>query len=155
MKMKYVQTIFLLSFAVLLMTPYQSSAQENEAAIKAEKPREIFQVVESMPMFPGCSNEKDSNKRRKCSSEKMLEFIYGNLQYPKAAKDASIEGTVVTRMIVETDGSITNVEVVRDLEMGCGAEAKRVVESMPKWIPGTQRGRAVPVYFNLPIRFRL
>ena len=89
----------------------------------------------------------------------LLEFIYKNIKYPAIARENGVEGTAVVQFVVETDGSITDAKVVRDPGAQTGSEALRVVNLMKnkgiQWIPGKQRGRAVRVQFNLPVRFRL
>lgn len=120
-----------------------------------ENEREIFKIVEVNPMFPGCEDVAEKDAMKRCSEEKMLEFIYRNIQYPSIARENGIQGMVVVQFVVERDGSCTNVTVVRDIGGGCGEEAKRIVEIMPKWHPGKQRERAVRVQFTLPIRFKL
>lgn len=81
-------------------------------------------------------------------------FIQRNIRYPEVALKNKIEGRVYVTFTVETDGSITNIKVLRDIGGGCGQEAVRVVSIMPKWKPGTQRGKPVRVQFNLPIVFQ-
>lgn len=118
--------------------------------------KEIFKVVEEMPRFKGCEDlEGDVKAKKACSDRKMLEFIYENIKYPKIARENGVEGMVVVRFVVEPDGSISNPEIVRDIGAGCGEEALRIVNMMPEWIPGRQRGKAVRVQFNLPVRFDL
>lgn len=111
---------------------------------------ELFKVVEEMPRFPGC---EDNNKN--CADKKMLEFIYQNLRYPALARENEVEGTVVVSFIVERNGKITEPKIVREIGGGCGDEVMRVVNLMPTWIPGKQKGEAVRVQFNLPVRFQL
>jgi TonB family protein len=111
---------------------------------------ELFKVVEEMPRFPGC---EDNNKN--CADKKMLEFIYQNLRYPALARENEVEGTVVVSFIVERNGKITEPKIVREIGGGCGDEVLRVVNLMPTWIPGKQKGEAVRVQFNLPVRFQL
>lgn len=101
----------------------------------------IFTVVENDPEFPG-------------GMDSLLAFIQRNIRYPEAAWNQKIEGKVYVTFTVETDGSITNIKVLRDIGGGCGQEAVRVVSMMPKWKPGTQRGKPVRVQFNLPIVFK-
>jgi protein TonB len=124
-----------------------------------EKITELFRVVEQMPRFPGCEDEADKTTKKQCSDKKLLEYIYKNIKYPVIARETTISGTVVVRFVVETDGSITNTEIIRDPGGGLGKEALRVVEKMNKdelkWIPGQQRGKNVRVQFNLPVRFHL
>ena len=123
------------------------------------KVEEIFKVVEDMPRFPGCEDLPSKEERKQCADKKMLEFIYKNIKYPAIARENGVEGTAVVQFVVEKDGSITDARVVRDPGAQTGSEALRVVEMMKdrsiKWIPGKQRGRAVRVQFNLPVRFRL
>ena len=116
---------------------------------------QIFKIVEDMPRFPGCEEVANRNERKKCSQEKMLKYVYENMKYPTEAKNKSLEGKVIVQFVVNTDGSIGNVKIIRDIGAGCGTEAVRVVKSMPKWIPGKQRGQAVKVQYNLPINFKL
>ncbi|MDR4988829.1 MAG: M56 family metallopeptidase [Bacteroidales bacterium] len=102
----------------------------------------IFTVVEEIPKFPG-------------GTPALMDFIGSNIKYPEAAKDAGIQGTVFVSFVVEPDGSISNIQVLRGIGGGCDEEAVRVVGMMPKWEPGRQRGEAVRVQFNLPVRFAL
>lgn len=98
--------------------------------------------LDKMPSFPG-------------GEVAMMNFIRGNLTYPKEAQKNSIEGRVVIRFIVDADGRIDYAEVASGIDAECDAEALRVVGLMPKWNPGMFEGKPVPVYFNLPIQFRL
>jgi periplasmic protein TonB len=119
------------------------------------KVEEIFKVVEDMPRFPGCEDTANKDERKKCAEQKMLEYIYKNIKYPAIARENGVEGTVVITFVVETNGSITDATIARDIGATCGQEALRVVNMMPKWIPGKQRGNAVRVQFNLPVKFKL
>ncbi len=103
---------------------------------------EIFTVVESMPEFPGGAGE-------------MMTFIAKNVKYPSMARESGIQGRVFVNFVVEPNGSVSNGKVLRGIGGGCDEEAIRVVQSMPKWTPGKQRGKAVRVSFNLPVRFTL
>ncbi len=116
------------------------SFEEDEGEkVKEEK---VFMVVEDDPSFPG-------------GEAKMMKYIQEHLKYPEMAKEMDVTGTVIVGFIVEPDGSITNIKVLKGIGGGCDKEAKRVIESMPKWEPGKQRGRAVRVNVKVPIRFRL
>jgi len=127
---------------------------------KAEEPEvpPLFKVVEEMPRFPGCEDLPQA-ERKACADKKMLQFIYQHINYPAIARENDVEGMVVVRFVVEKDGSISNTEIVRDIGAQCGREAQRVVELMNeqgiRWRPGMQRGRAVRVQFNLPVKFEL
>ncbi len=120
-----------------------------------EDEEEIFKVVEDKPAFPGCENVSDKAEKQKCAETKMLQFIYSNIKYPPIARENGVEGTVYVKFVVEKDGKITAPEIVRDIGAGCGEEALRVVQMMPPWEPGKQRGRPVRVQFNLPVKYKL
>jgi protein TonB len=114
--------------------------QEEEEDVEEEQ---IFVVVEDMPGFGG----GDSNKFR--------EYISKNLRYPDIAAENGIQGRVFVQFVVEPDGSVSNVKVVRGVDPSLDREAIRVVESSPKWKPGKQRGKPVRVSFTFPIIFVL
>ena len=103
---------------------------------------EIFVFVEENPSFPG-------------GEDALYKYLYENIQYPDMAHDNNITGTVVIRFVVEKDGSITKAAIAREIGGGCGKEALRVVNSMPKWKPGKQSGKAVRTEFTLPVQFTL
>ncbi len=102
----------------------------------------IFTVVEDQPEFPGGETARQ-------------QFLSDNLRYPQMAREAGIQGTVFVTFVVEIDGSVTDVRIVRGIGGGCDEEAMRVVRMMPNWQPGRQRGQPVRVQFVMPIRFRL
>ena len=133
--------------------------EEPEVEEVEEEPEEetIFKVVEDMPRFPGCEDKglTDKNELKKCAEEQMLKFIYGNIKYPAIARENGIEGKAILQFVVEKDGSVTGIKVLREPGGGTGKEADRVVKMMPKWIPGRQRGQPVKVQYTLPVRFKL
>ena len=85
----------------------------------------------------------------------MLQYIYEHIRYPKAARRAGFQGTAVVQFVVERDGSLAGVRTVRFVSESLDAEARRVVEEMPRWWPGYQDGEPVRVQFVLPLAFRL
>ena len=98
----------------------------------------------------------DENLRESCAQRALVEFIYRNLKYPALAKENRVVGTVVVTFVVETDGTLSDIRVVRDIGSGCGEEAARVVElSDGQWVPGVQRGRLVRVQYNLPVKYSM
>lgn len=103
---------------------------------------EIFTVVEEMPEYPGGVQE-------------MMNFLANNLTYPEKARREKIQGRVFVNFVVEKDGAVSNVDVLRGIGAGCDEEAIRVVELMPNWKPGEQNGEPVRVSFNLPVKFVL
>ena len=112
----------------------KDAASENEGT--------VYSTVEQMPMFPG-------------GMQAAMEFLGKNMKYPVAAQKAKIEGRVIVQFVVDKDGSITKAQVVNSVSPELDAEAIRVVNLMPKWNPGKQRGQEVPVMFTMPITFRL
>jgi len=113
-------------------------------------------TVDEMPRFPGCEDMKGTPlKKQRCAEQKMLEFIYSRIKYPTIARQNGTEGMVVVSFIVETDGSLSEMKILRDLGDGCGKESLRVVSEMPKWIPGKDGSEPARVQFNLPVRFKL
>ncbi len=119
----------------------------------------VYSVVEETPRFPGCEHLSTIPERKKCASDKMLQYLYKNIRYPDIAKLKGIEGQCILTFVVEKDGNITNASIVQDIGGGCGQEALRVIESMnhltEHWRPGMQRGTPVRVQFSLPLSFKL
>lgn len=111
---------------------------EEESAEEAQ----IFMVVESMPEYPG-------------GEPALYAYLSENIKYPQMAKESGIQGRVFVTFVVERDGRVTDVRVLRGIGGGCDEEAIRVVEGMPKWTPGKQRGKSVRVQYNLPVKFTL
>ena len=103
---------------------------------------EVFLSVEENPEFPG-------------GPAKLLEYVQKNLKYPMMARESDIQGKVFVGFVVEKDGSVSNVKVLRGIGGGCDEEAVRVVQSLPKFKPGKQRGNPVRVAYTLPIVFKL
>ena len=109
---------------------------------KHEEESKVFDVVEQMPSFPGGQGA-------------LLEYLASHVKYPVVAQETGVQGRVVVSFVVERDGSITDVRVVRSVDPSLDREAQRVVSSMPRWTPGKQNGSAVRVKYNVPVSFRL
>jgi len=107
---------------------------------------------DKMPVFGDCQG-LDGDERRVCSEKALMEYLYSNIDYPRIALENGIEGQVVLRFVVGKDGSIRDINIMRDIGGGCGAEALRVVNKMPSWTPGRMSNQPVSVIFTLPIRF--
>lgn len=110
--------------------------------VEEKEPEKPFDFVEQMPEFPD-------------GASAMMKYIKENMKYPAIARENDIQGTVPVQFVVMPDGSISNVRVARSIGGGCDEEAIRVIKSMPRWRPGKHNGRAVPVNFTLPIKFKL
>jgi len=115
-----------------------AAAQEEEE----ESSQPIFTIVEEMPKFPGGDAE-------------LLKFLSSSIKYPVIAQENGIQGRVICAFVVNRDGSVVDAEVVRGVDPSLDKEALRVVNTMPKWTPGKQRGKPVRVKYTVPITFRL
>lgn len=109
---------------------------------KHEEENKVFEAVEQMPMFPGGNGA-------------LMKWLNDNVHYPVVAQENSVSGRVVVSFIVERDGSITDVKVVKSIDPSLDKEAMRAARSMPNWVPGKQNGTTVRVKYNLPVAFRL
>jgi protein TonB len=114
--------------------PIDEEVEEEEA--------QIFTVVESMPGFPGGEAAR-------------IKYLNDNIKYPQMARESGIQGRVFVTFVVEKDGHVTDVRVLRGIGGGCDEEAVRVIKNMPRWNAGKQRGKPVRVQFNMPILFKL
>ena len=118
----------------------------KEVIAQPEPPKEeetkVFDVVEQMPSFPG-------------GPSALMQYLSSNIKYPVVAEENGVQGRVVCTFVVERDGSITDVRVIKSVDPSLDKEAVRVVKSMPKWIPGKQNGSAVRVKYTVPVTFKL
>ena len=108
----------------------------------------VFNVVEVMPCFKGCTDKK-------CTAEEIYKHIAKNFIYPPKAKDYGISGKVFVSFIVGKSGKIINVKVARGVDKHLDAEALRIIKLLPDFIPGKQRGEVVNVRYTIPINFQL
>lgn len=128
--------------------PIKESKESVKPAVKSESPAvtvetaKVYDVVEEMPSFPG-------------GPAKLFEYLSQNIHYPLVAEENGVQGRVVVTFVVERDGSITDVKVVKSVDPSLDKEAVRLIKSMPKWKPGKQNGSAVRVKYTTPVTFRL
>lgn len=116
--------------------------QKVQVEVKPVEKEKVFTSVEQMPQFPG-------------GDAALLKYIGNHMQYPAMAAEQGIEGRVTLQFVVTKTGNVGEVKVVRSLSPECDNEAKRVVKSLPKFIPGRQNGQAVNVWYTLPVTFKL
>lgn len=133
MKKHFMMTMLLMLMATVAM------AQHNRGNAGKDK---VYDVVEVMPQFPGGQVE-------------LFNFLSDNVKYPVDAEKKKIEGRVIATFVVDKDGSITDAEIVRSVYPSLDAEALRVINAMPKWVPGRQSGKAVRVKYTVPLTFSL
>jgi protein TonB len=115
-----------------------AAIQEEEE----ESAQPIFTVVEEMPQFPGGTGD-------------LLRFLSNSIKYPVIAQENGIQGRVTCAFVINRDGSVVDAEVVRGVDPSLDKEALRVINSMPKWSPGKQRGKPVRVKYTVPVTFKL
>ncbi len=127
----------------------------DDLIITSDSLKNVFTIVEKMPTFGTCNHISDMKSRKKCSDEGILDFMSRNIKYPETARKNDIQGIAVVSFVIDKNGYVNNAKIVRSINKACDEEALRVVNSMPRWNPGEQRGEKVNVKFNLPIRFRL
>ncbi|MBQ0153554.1 MAG: TonB family protein [Bacteroidales bacterium] len=120
---------------VVIQAPVEIEEEEEEENV-------VFVIVEKQPEFPG-------------GTQAMMKYLSENIKYPMIAQENGIQGRVICQFVVNKDGSIVDIQVVRSVDPSLDKEAIRVIKSMPKWKPGMQRGKAVRVKFTLPVVFRL
>ena len=124
----------------------QQVLKQNEVVVEKVEQKEeetkIFEVVEQMPQFPG-------------GDAALMQYLSSHIKYPVVAEENGIQGRVVCTFVVERNGSITDVRVVKSVDPSLDKEAVRVIKSMPNWIPGKQNGSPVRVKYTVPVTFRL
>lgn len=125
-----------------LMAMFGLTTVNAQKTVVAQNDQQVFDVVEQMPEYPG-------------GMQALFEYLSQNVQYPEDAKAQKIEGRVIATFVVETDGCISNVEVVKPAFPSLDAETVRVLSGMPKWAPGKQNGKVVRVKYTVPINFSL
>ena len=140
---KEVRVRFTLPVTFRLDGGEESKPAEVKQVVKTStQGEEIFNVVEKMPEYPGGMVE-------------LMKFLQRNVRYPKEAQEQGKQGRVVVQFVVNKDGSITDAKIAKSVDPQLDAEALRVVNAMPNWTPGKQRGKEVRTYFTIPVTFRL
>ena len=124
------------------------SDEDLEIEEEEEVTDEVFVIVEDMPRFQGCADDQ-------CTQMEIMKYIAKNTKYPPIAKENNITGRVFVSFVVDKTGKVTQVKVLRGVDKYLDAEAVRVVQSMPKFKPGKQRGKTVSVQYSVPINFKL
>jgi protein TonB len=144
MDMKRILCLLLLVLMASVGAFAQSAIRYAPVDVEEEDPDEflIFEMVEMKPRFPG-------------GEASMMQFISASIMYPTISMENDVQGRVFVQFVINRDGSIANVKVLRGVDPYLDKEAVRVVSTMPKWEPGMHRGKAVRVRYTVPITFRL
>lgn len=114
-----------------------------------------FVLAERMPVYADCTIDGDENERRDCTTKQLMNHTYSLVKYPALARENEIEGTVVVSFIVNKQGNVEDIKIVRDIGMGCGDEVCRAIKKLGKFHPGKQNGRPVAVLYRFPVKFSL
>ena len=132
----------LMSMTATLSAQNNKSEQERLPVKVEERSQEVHTIVEQMPVFPG-------------GEAALLAYLAQHLKYPAQAIRDRVQGIVLLRFVVLENGRVGQVQTIKSLEPHCDAEAKRVVQSLPRFIPGKVGGKAVRVWYTIPIRFMI
>lgn len=132
----------LLTMTATLSAQNNKSEQERLPVKEEERSPQVCTIPEQLPFFPG-------------GEAALLAYVASQTKYPEQAIRDSVQGVVLLRFVVLENGHVGKVQIIKSLESHCDAEAKRVVKSLPRFIPGKQQGKAVRVWYTFPIRFLL
>lgn len=137
-----VKNVIVVVFFIFQLNHTLYSKTEDSTSLNSNVDK-IYTIAEVMPSFPGGSSE-------------LMKFLSQNILYPNIAREKYAEGKVIVNFYIDIDGSIKNPIIVKDLVgYGCAEEVLRIIDLMPKWIPGTQGGKPAKVYYTLPVTFKL
>ena len=141
MKKKIILLAVLMSVIIQSGFVYgQELSKGKRAQTDTSIEKEVYTIVEVQPQFPGGESARQ-------------EYIAKNIHYPDLARNNNIQGTVYVSFVVERNGSVSDIKIVKGIGSGCDKEVIRVVKKMPKWKPGIQRGKNVRVKINMPVKF--
>ena len=138
---------------------FYPNGKEGRTVTSSEEEKEIFTIVEEMPVFAGCETLETETEKKECTERSLLKYMYEQVKYPELARIDDVQGLVVVQFVVQGDGTVSGLNIIKGIGGGCDMEVIRVVntfnESDIKWQPGKQKGEAVPVRYSLPVRFKL
>ncbi len=160
--MKYLFFPILICFALNINAQKSPNIQKVDSLNLAIDSMEEDSLtrIEIMPRFPGCEDQIGSEEeKQKCALNLMLQYVYKNIKYPPEARENGVEGMVIIKYVVDLDGSLTDVEIVKDPGGGLGEAGLAVINLMNeehiRWVPGSINGTPAKVQFHLPIKFKL
>ncbi len=132
-------------------TVYQYNPVTKTHEYKLNK-HTLYKRVEKMPVFQICDTDPNPEE---CSKKKLIDLLFNIIKYPPEAKKQRIQGVVYSKYIVKADGSLSNIRIERGIGSACDEEVLRFIDSLPKYSPGVQNGKPVPVQITLPVKFKL
>lgn len=134
------------------------SKPEIVEKIVVEKPKvdnKVWSIAEFMPCLKDCDMNITEAERRICTQQSILQYVNKHLKYPAAAREISLEGTVVVSFVIDKDGKMKDMSIARDIGGGCGQAALKALSGLSEWKPGKQNHQPVNVKYTIPIRFKL
>ena len=141
--LRHLLIVAMLSSMTATLSAQNTKRSHDRLPVKEEeRSSEVCTIPEQLPVFPG-------------GESALLAYVAQHLKYPEQAIRDSVQGVVQLRFVVLENGRVGQVQIIKSLESHCDAEAKRVVKSLPRFIPGKQGGKAVRVWYTLPIRFMI
>ena len=141
--LKHLLIVAMLSSMTATLSAQNNKSEQERLPVKEEeRSPQVCTIPEQLPFFPG-------------GDRALIAYVASHIKYPEQAIRDSVQGVVLLRFVVLEDGRIGKVQIIKSLESHCDAEAKRVVKTLPRFIPGRQGGKAVRVWYTLPIRFQL
>lgn len=152
MKNHLIRTILLIIISQFIFKSIKAQSESQP------KESEIYYRCDQMPVFPGCELFTSEEEREACSNKKLMNYIYQNLKYPVEALTNNVAGKVIVKFVIDSTGTITSVEILKDIGANCGETVKELIENMNditgKWTPGIQECNKVSVYYTLPVTFK-
>ncbi|OAV43708.1 energy transducer TonB [Lewinella sp. 4G2] len=138
----------------LISTQYRQDGKWVDESTWRAQNNELDKL-QQLPLFPGCPDGEPYEDRKRCADRKLLEHIYGKVRYSERARQLEVEGLAKVSFVIEKDGTLTNIKVLRGLNRDIEREVIRIINSLPVWEPGRQDGEPVRVSFTLPVKFQL
>ncbi|MCT4625308.1 MAG: energy transducer TonB [Schleiferiaceae bacterium] len=142
------------AFGALAQNEIENSKQEGVVEVEPSSDEEVFTFVESVPVYPGCEKEEESN-RFGCLQRGIMMHISKTVQYPDEARDNNLEDKVYVSFVVDKEGKVKDAEILRGKHEILNKEALRAINKLPQMQPAMQRGKTVNFKVNIPINFKL
>ena len=146
----------LFSLMVLNFLNIATAQQDSLSQSKPVDTSKIFTVVEKMPLLLSCDSlDIPYYEKMRCSEKEVSIYVSKNFQYPLDARNANVQGLVVVKYVINTDGSVGEMEIIKSVHPALDEEALRLLKAMPAWSPGYQKGKAVRVSYHFPVKFKI
>ena len=149
----FFRTVFLTTAVCLAASSFWAQSESEAESLPADSTK-VYDIVEQVPIWGSCS-ELTGKEAETCTYEQLAKHVVAETKYPKKARKMGLAGKVFVEFVIDTDGSVIDVSILRGVHPLLDDEAIRVVKSFPEFIPGQQRGKPVKVRYRLPMNFAL